>query len=113
MTKPIKGGKLLTVPELAKALGISDQTVRRWVRTKRVPFQRNPDGWPMLRVEDVPTDLLDTTKKLSSARYRPQRTDADVRAEHLAEIAYLRSQLEQALSIIKLLSSDDGTAHDG
>ena len=102
---------LLTVPELAKQLGISDQTVRRWVRTKRVPFTRNPDGWPMIRAEDVPPDLLEGTKKLSSARYRAPQ--ADTHAEHLAEIAYLRTQLEKALGIIDKLSSDDADERDG
>jgi excisionase family DNA binding protein len=100
---------LLTVPELAKALGVSDQTVRRWVRTQRIPSTRNPEGWPLVHLEDVPADLLEATKKLSGRRYpKPQAEPSEA---DRAEIAYLRTQLEQALSIIKLLSSDE--AHDG
>ena len=107
MTEHIKG-QLLTVPELAKQLGISDQTVRRWVRTKRVPFTRNPDGWPQIRLEHVPPDLLERTKKLSSARYRPPRSDAEIQAEHPGEIAYLRSQNDRLVEIIRLLSGRVG-----
>ena len=102
---------LLTVPELAKALGISDQTVRRWVRMQRIPSKLNAQGWPMVRLEDVPADLLESTKKLSTARYPKAEPSTEARAELMGEITYLRTALEQALSIIKLLSSDE--AHDG
>jgi len=97
--------RLLTVPELAKHLGISDQTARRWVRTKRVPFTRNPDGWPMVRLAEVPADLVERTKKLSSARYRSStlRSEGETRsAAAAAEILYLRSQLAKALAIIEI-----------
>lgn len=98
---------LLTVPELAKALGVSDQTIRRWWRTGRVPFTLNASGWPMLRLEDVPAELLEATKKLSGKRY-PKPEPTDLRDE----IVYLRTQLEKALAIIATLSTD-GEANGG
>jgi hypothetical protein len=104
MTSDIKD-PLLTVPDLAKRLRISDQTVRRWVRRKLVPSTRNPDGWPLVRLKDVPTDLLEKTKKLSSARYRPTRSDAEILVEHPDEVTYLRSQNDRLVEIIRLLSS--------
>lgn len=101
----MKGGKgaRLTVPELAKTLGVSDQTVRRWVRRKLVPFSKNAEGWALIRVEDVPADLLEATKKLSSARYRQTELQTDPHEE----IRYLRERLEQAMGIIATLSDGD------
>jgi excisionase family DNA binding protein len=107
MTEDFRADKLLTVPELARHLGISDQTVRRYVRAKRVPFTRNPDGWPMIRLADVPASLIEATKKLSGARYRssPPLSEAEGSvAATAAEIVYLRSQLERALGIIEQLT---------
>jgi transposase-like protein len=102
---------LLTVPEIAKELGVSDQTVRRWIRTKRVPSQVNAQGWQLVRVSDVPAALLEATKKLSTRRY--PKPEPEVREQHLAEIAYLRTQLEKALSIIATMGKPDGATHDG
>lgn len=96
----------MTVPELARHLGISDQTVRRWVRTKRVPSKLNAQGWPTVRPEDVPADLIEATKKLSGARY--PKSDPESSVELRGEIAYLRGALEKALGIIALLSSPEG-----
>lgn len=102
---------LLTVPQLAKELGVNHQTIRRWIRLKRIPSRLNAQGWPVVRLEDVPADLLETTKRLSTARYPKPETSAEV--DLRGEITYLRSALEKALGIIAQLSSDDGTANDG
>lgn len=104
MSRGAKESKL-TVPELAKALGVSDQTVRRWVRNKQVPFTRNADGWALIRLEDVPADLVDATKKHSGARYRPAPPSPTV--DPMEEIAWLRTQLDRAIGIIATLSEGD------
>jgi excisionase family DNA binding protein len=103
---------LLTVPEAAKALGVSDQTVRRWIRTKRVPFTVNAQGWQLLRVEDVPAELLEQTKKLATRRYPKVSEPSE---ELRAEMVWLRTQLEKAFEIIAKLSEGkpDGATHDG
>ena len=99
---------LLTVPELAKALGISDQTVRRWVRSKRIPSRLNAQGWPVVRLDDVPAELIETSKRFSEARY--PKADASDKAD---EIVYLRGLIEKQLAIIAKLSEPDGAANDG
>jgi excisionase family DNA binding protein len=35
---------LLTVPQAASLLGVSDRTVRRWIKAERIPFLRLPAG---------------------------------------------------------------------
>jgi excisionase family DNA binding protein len=35
---------LLTVPQAASLLGVSDRTVRRWIKAERIPFLRLPTG---------------------------------------------------------------------
>jgi excisionase family DNA binding protein len=35
---------LLTVPQAASLLGVSDRTVRRWIKAERIPFLRLPSG---------------------------------------------------------------------
>jgi transposase-like protein len=106
-----KDSKLLTVPELAKELGISAQTVRRWVRRALMKSTRSVEGWPMVRLSDVPPELLEKTKKLSSARYRPatRRSGAETSADHAAaELAFYRTQLAKALDIIERLTGGSG-----
>lgn len=101
---------LLTVPELAKQLGISDQTVRRWVRSKRIPSRLNAQGWPVVRLEDVPAELIETSKRFSEARY--PKPDPEPQADLRGEITWLRQQLERALSIIAKREGDH-TGTDG
>lgn len=105
MSRDVKGPRL-TVPELAKHFGISDQTVRRWVKRNQVPSTRNADGWALIRPDDVPADLLEATKKLSGARYKAPEPAVPV--DPWEEIAWLRSQLEKLLAIIAQLSEGDG-----
>jgi excisionase family DNA binding protein len=112
MTEEMNGDQFYTVPELAKHLGINAQTVRRYIKKGLLPFTRNADGWPMIRLQDVPKALLERTKKLSSARYRPaaaQRSDAETSADRAAaELAFYRNQLARALTIIERLTGGPG-----
>jgi excisionase family DNA binding protein len=36
--------RLLTVPQAASLLSVSDRTIRRWIKAERVPFLRLPSG---------------------------------------------------------------------
>ena len=50
----------LPVKEAAGELGVSESTLRRWIRTGRVPYKVTPCGRPRVRVEDC---LLDPPRE--------------------------------------------------
>jgi excisionase family DNA binding protein len=44
---------VLTAPEAAKLLGVSDETVRKWVRTDKIAYFTLPSGRPRFRRSDI------------------------------------------------------------
>lgn len=44
---------LLTVPEVAERLRLSDETVHRWAREGKLPFVPLPGGMKRFRREDI------------------------------------------------------------
>lgn len=93
----------LTPSELSRALGVSVQTVRRWIKHDLVPYKLNKRGWFMVRIEDVPPELIQATKRLSGSRM-PSFTSKEV--DPSAEIAFLRQQvIAQSEIIARLLGS--------
>ena len=47
---------LVSPSEAAGIMGVSDETVRRWIRTNRLPAIRTPGGTYKVRVADLPTE---------------------------------------------------------
>ena len=50
---PLEYDKLLTPGEVAAVFGVDQQTVRRWVRTGKLPAIRTPGGTRRYRASDV------------------------------------------------------------
>lgn len=44
---------LLTVPEVAERLRLSDETVHRWARDGKLPYVPLPNGMKRFRREDI------------------------------------------------------------
>jgi len=53
MTNP--PANLLKIGEVATELGVSTETIRNWVRRKRVPAYKMPSGQLRFRREDIDT----------------------------------------------------------
>ena len=76
----------LPVKEAAGELGVSESTLRRWIRTGRVPYKVTPGGKRRVRVEDC---LLDPEHGHSHDR-------RSVRKPVVHELDRLMAQLREA-----------------
>lgn len=59
-TAPSEQPTLLTAPQVAKRLDVSDETVRRWVKKGQIPHIKLPSGHTRFREEDI-AELLRPT----------------------------------------------------
>ena len=59
MATVIEGIKFYTIPETAKALRVTPQTIRAWIKQGRIKSQRI--GRPILITENNPREYLQAT----------------------------------------------------
>ena len=78
----------LPVKEAAGELGVSESTLRRWIRTGRVPYKVTPGGQRRVRVDDC---LLDPPRLAS-----PQGTRTVARRPPVHELDRLMAQMREA-----------------
>ena len=101
---------MATIPYAARELGVSAQTVSRWVRAKKVPAERNELGQWLLDLDDVPRALVEFSQFRSKARWAGNSAVERVppeQSELVSENRYLREQLARALVIIDKLSEPE------
>lgn len=55
--------ELLTVPEVAAAARVTDETIHRWAREGKLPFVRLPSGIKRFRRDDVEAILRGETAR--------------------------------------------------
>jgi excisionase family DNA binding protein len=55
--------ELLTVPQVAKILGVADETVRTWVKQGHVPFVTLPGGGRRITRAQLDTILTERTAR--------------------------------------------------
>lgn len=59
----------LHIGEIAEILGVSTETVRRWIREDQVNgYARTTGGWRYWKVEDVPILLLKVAKMIAARK---------------------------------------------
>lgn len=92
--------QLLSPKQVAKSIGVSESSLKRWCNQGLIPTSKTPGGHRRLAVSDVVQFLRETKRPLANpaAIGLPDRVAADPQAEHGVDIERLAGLLAEGRS---------------
>ena len=89
--------RVVTLPQAAKQLGISESTVTRWRKTGKIEATRDELAHWLIDLDKIPVELVRKTQALAKRRYpdKPDTVQKLERHSEASEIAWLRSEIER------------------
>ena len=93
------------MPNMARRLRVSDQTLKRAIDSGEIPSDRNDRGFRVVKRSDIPDEWVRKVHRRRQARWGDDEQDAPeaVPEPEQSEVAFLREQLTQANETISRL----------
>ncbi|GAA4049424.1 TOBE domain-containing protein [Agromyces indicus] len=103
----------IRIPDVARLIGVSDDTVRRWVDQGRLPADRGPGGRLLVDGADVARFVVarrratDDGPAVSSARNRLEGIVTEVQRDGLVAVVEIQAGPFRVVSMMTREAADD------